>query len=49
METLQNVGRTDSGRSIVNVNEEEVRNHLAELVRGPRLPCVSGPRPHKSS
>jgi transposase-like protein len=34
METLQEVGRTDTGRSMVNVNEEEVRNHLAELVRG---------------
>ena len=32
METLQEVARTDTGRSIVNVNEEEVRNHVAELV-----------------
>jgi len=33
METLQEVTRTDSGRSMVTVNEEEVRNHLGEMVR----------------
>jgi hypothetical protein len=34
METVQDVTRTDIGRPIVTVNEEEVRDHLAELVRG---------------
>jgi putative transposase len=34
METVQDVTRTDTGRPIVTVNEEEVRDHLAELVRG---------------
>jgi putative transposase len=34
METVQDVTRTDTGRPIVAVNEEEVRDHLAELVRG---------------
>ena len=34
METVQEVTRTDTGRSIVTVNEKEVRDHLAELVRG---------------
>jgi putative transposase len=33
METLQEVSQTDIGRSIVTVNEEEVRNHLDEMVR----------------
>jgi hypothetical protein len=33
METVQEVTRTDTGRSIVTVNEEEVRNHLDEMVR----------------
>jgi transposase-like protein len=33
METVQEVTRTDSGRSIVTVNEDEVRNHLDEMVR----------------
>src|SRR5271154_5932572 len=34
METLQDVTRTDTGRSIVTVNEKEIHDHLAELVRG---------------
>jgi putative transposase len=34
METVQDVTRADIGRPIVTVNEEEVRDHLAELVRG---------------
>ena len=34
METVQDVTRTDTGRSIVTVNETEVHDHLAELVRG---------------
>jgi hypothetical protein len=34
METAQDVTRLDTGRPIVTVNEEEVRDHLAELVRG---------------
>ena len=34
METVQEVTRTGTGRPIVTVNEKEVRDHLAEMVRG---------------
>ena len=33
METVQEVTRTDTGRPIITVDEKEVHDHLAELVR----------------